>query len=63
MEVNVKFTADELELVFDAIQALKDEIDSLCGSQEYIGTVYQNVHNLELRLRDILKGAIATSMS
>ena len=63
MEINVKFTTDEAEILFDAISALKGDIGKMCGSQDDIDAAYEKVHRLELRLRDILKGAIAKAMA
>lgn len=62
MKIDVSFTTSEFDILLNAIQALKGDLEKIYGRQEDIDAEFENVNALELRLRDILKGAVAKAL-
>jgi hypothetical protein len=63
MEVDVKLTAAEFDIIMEGLVAVKERIGNSCGNQDTLNECYESVHQLELRLRDILKGTVAKAMA
>lgn len=62
MKIDVSFTASEFDILLEGLDAVKERIGNSHGDPDALAQYYECVHKLELRLRDILKGAVAKAL-